>query len=308
MKRRWLAVGIILLFIGVAVAPSINISVVKASNDNDLVEVTSQACGIEGYGDTTVKITRQQYHDLGQYLVDFRARLNQTSTREEAVPIFKEAVVELDKYGLLPKGMNVKQAQNLVTIGTRKVSQLRPLEASILKQSNSLSNNNTVAFFCMIAGKSTNTYFQTLINTASMLLGGLFLLLPFSFILGLFIWTAIHGGGGILLEILASIAWALGLGLVYLVFPFLVTHSGISAAATIRYAASQGWIRITGPGGSNISVNGTFSGSFPIKQSGFFASMGPPGVIGFTGLHLRTNPTSHKSYYFGSALLIAVTS
>jgi len=44
--RKWLTVGIILLFIGVALAPSINNSIVKASNDNDLVEVTSQACGI----------------------------------------------------------------------------------------------------------------------------------------------------------------------------------------------------------------------------------------------------------------------
>jgi hypothetical protein len=50
---KCLAVGIILLFIGVAVAPSINTSVVKASNDNDLVEVTTQACGIQGYGNRT---------------------------------------------------------------------------------------------------------------------------------------------------------------------------------------------------------------------------------------------------------------
>ncbi|HVO72986.1 MAG TPA: hypothetical protein VMT35_03120 [Ignavibacteriaceae bacterium] len=105
--RKGLAVGIILLFIGVAVAPSINSTVVKASDDNDLIEVTSQACGIQGFGNTTVKLTKQQYKDLEQYLVDFRARLNQTTTREETVPIFKDAVVELNKYGLLLKGLSV---------------------------------------------------------------------------------------------------------------------------------------------------------------------------------------------------------
>ena len=115
MKRKWLVVGIILLFVGVSIAPTINFNVVKASQDDDLVEVTTQACGIKGYGDTTVKLTRQQYQNLEQYLVDFRARLNQTSTREEAVPIFKEAVVELDRYGLLPNGMSVERAQKLVT-------------------------------------------------------------------------------------------------------------------------------------------------------------------------------------------------
>ena len=104
MKRKWLAIGIILLFVGVTIAPTINFNIVKASTDDDLVEVTTQACGIQGYGNTTVKLTREQYQDLEQYLVEFRARLNQTSTREEAVPIFKDAVVELDKYGLLPKG------------------------------------------------------------------------------------------------------------------------------------------------------------------------------------------------------------
>jgi len=114
MKKQIIATTIILLFIGVAVAPSINFNVVKASNDNDLVEVTTQACGINGFGNTTMKLTREQYQNLEQYLVDFRARLNQTSTRDEAVPIFKEAVVELDKYGLLPKWMSVERAQRLV--------------------------------------------------------------------------------------------------------------------------------------------------------------------------------------------------
>jgi hypothetical protein len=112
--KKILSVGIILLLMGVAVTPSINTSVVKASQDNDLVEVTTQACGIQGYGNTTVKLTREQYNDLEQYLVEFRARLNQTTTREEAIPIFKEAVMELDKYGLLPKGMSVERAQRLV--------------------------------------------------------------------------------------------------------------------------------------------------------------------------------------------------
>ena len=117
--KKILVAGVILLFIGVAVAPSINLNVVKASNDNDLVEVTTQANGIQGYGNTTVKLTREQYQNLEQYLVEFRARLNQTTTREEAVPIFKDAVVELDKYGLLPKGMSIERAQHLVTFGSR---------------------------------------------------------------------------------------------------------------------------------------------------------------------------------------------
>ena len=41
MKRKCLAVGIILLFVGVTIAPTINFSTVKASQEDDLVEITT---------------------------------------------------------------------------------------------------------------------------------------------------------------------------------------------------------------------------------------------------------------------------
>jgi uncharacterized membrane protein YukC len=55
-NRKWLAIGIILLFVGVIIAPTINFNIVKASQKEDLVEVTTQAYGIQGYKDTTVKL------------------------------------------------------------------------------------------------------------------------------------------------------------------------------------------------------------------------------------------------------------
>ncbi len=39
MIKKWLVIGIILLFVGVTMAPTINFNTVKASQDNDLVEV-----------------------------------------------------------------------------------------------------------------------------------------------------------------------------------------------------------------------------------------------------------------------------
>jgi hypothetical protein len=117
MTKKYSAAAIILLFIGIAFVPSINFNIVKAASDDVFIEVTSEACGIKGYGNQTVKLTKEHYQNLEQYLVEFRARLNHTSTREEAVPIFKEAVVELNKYGLLPRGTSVERAQRLVTTG-----------------------------------------------------------------------------------------------------------------------------------------------------------------------------------------------
>ncbi len=138
--KKILAIGVILLFIGIAVAPSINQSFVTASQDDDLVEVTTQSCGIQGYGNTTVKLTREQYQELEEYLVEFRARLNQTSTREEVIPVFKEAVVELDKYGLLPRGLSEKQIIKLIL--RLNEQRLPVLDAN---------------YFCLVSGKTTNT-------------------------------------------------------------------------------------------------------------------------------------------------------
>ena len=154
MKRKCLAIGIILLFVGVTIAPTINFNTVKASTDDDLVEVTTQACGIQGYGNTTVKLTKEQYQNLELYLVEFRARLNQTSTREEAIPIFKEAVVELDKYGLLPKGMSVERAQLLVTGPHQNLNRIK-LQEKLLSSSLLVQDNNS-NYFCLIAGKSND--------------------------------------------------------------------------------------------------------------------------------------------------------
>jgi hypothetical protein len=116
-KKKIVAIGIIILFIGVAVAPSITQSIAKADYDDDHVVITTQACGIRGYEDATITISKEQYQDLEQYLTTFREQLNQTSTRQEIIILSMEAVVELERYGLLPKGMGVEQAQRLVTAG-----------------------------------------------------------------------------------------------------------------------------------------------------------------------------------------------
>jgi hypothetical protein len=163
--KQLLAIGIIFLFIGVAVVPSINSTVVKTSNDNDLIQVTSQACGIQGFGNTTVKLTKQQYQNLEQYLVDFKARLNQTTTREEAVPLFKDAVVELNKFGLLPKGMSVQKAVDLTT-GNHIVNNNLRIPRSLMA-----ANEN---FFCLIAGRGSPSYDFLFLDLMSSVIQNLF--------------------------------------------------------------------------------------------------------------------------------------
>jgi hypothetical protein len=282
MKDTWitrgLVVSVILLFIGVAVAPTINFNVVKASDDNDLVEVTTQACGIKGYGNTTVKLTRQQYQNLEQYLIDFRARLNHTSTRAEAVPIFKEAVVELDTYGLLPKGMSVEQAQKLVTGRTQSTGFEHLMKKPFLRNQFNLSDNEN--FLCLVYGIITSCTYSF----------GLILLL-----LSLF-----HPGITALVRMYLLI-----------LIPIDILHTITFGERQDSYSYSaDGWLGTFGLSGRRVSQDQPLYGALPLKAIGINYPWGTnyyyPGVIGFTGLHINIFEMVH--FYLGSALWVKIDS
>jgi hypothetical protein len=287
--KKSLSIGIILLFIGVAVIPSINSTVVKASSDNDLVKVTSQACGIQGFGNTTVKLTKEQYQNLERYLVDFRARLNQTSTRGEGVPIFKDAVVELNKYGLLPKGMSVNEAQKLVT-GQYEKFQSSTLLDSISKK-NPLFFNGTWNLMCLVAGvtsarspaASPSTLFLSLI-------GALFSPFPVLWMMELIIGSYYQIPPKLLplckiIFVITTVLSLIGLSLmVFSQFSPLAILNIIIFGAMYR---STGWIKTAGLEGTQQR-----SGEIPWHSS----------IIGFTGIKIRNDNTDTYSF-LGFALI-----
>jgi hypothetical protein len=292
MRRKWLAVGIILLFVGVSIAPTINYSIVKASTDNDLIEVTSQACGIQGYGNTTVRLTKQQYQDLEQYLAEFRARLNQTTTREEAVPLFKEAVMELNKYGLLPKGMSVERAQKLVTLQNQNKNIGRMQTIYLNNHLRSLNNSN---FFCLTTGETNRTAVVGIIPTLLMSIGVVgmgfgailsdHLYIPGIIIYYLFGYLAAFG-------ILGYFFPATILSLITLGAEFLDYING-----RIVYYPAYGWIKTFGV---NLvkSWNGSFFGQFILP----FVFL-DTGIIGFTGIKIVH---IDSCFYLGSALWVNI--
>ena len=57
--KKLLVVGVIVLFLGLAIAPSINANVSKISIDNELVEFTTEVCGLNG-GKHTVQLTKAE--------------------------------------------------------------------------------------------------------------------------------------------------------------------------------------------------------------------------------------------------------
>jgi len=283
--KELLVVGIILLFVGMTMAPTINYSVVKASTDNDLVEVTSQACGIQGFGNTTVKLTKEQYLNLEQYLVDFRARLNQTTTKEEAIPIFKDAVVELNKYGLLPKGMNVEKAQRLV-IGFFQNTRLVNYIEKLLDKSSSQDENR----LCTIYGKTqSNTVFQGPVSRAiAKFLWKILYNIPSIGFIGIFVYLASVG--------INTISFVSSLFLrdrPYLGATIFYGSEWWVPGFEPNYYPAQGYIWTNGENGIK-NWSGSFYGTLPAYGLSCFL-FGPtfsfPGVNGFTGLRLYINQT-----------------
>lgn len=85
--------------------------------EDSSVVVTTEFSGANGYSPHSVSLSKEQCEQLEQYLMNLQSWLHGIKTKEEAVLLFKEAVVEIDTYGLLPEGMNVEQAQYLVSGG-----------------------------------------------------------------------------------------------------------------------------------------------------------------------------------------------
>jgi len=301
VNRKCLAIGVILLFIGVAVAPSINLNVVKASQDNDLVEVTTQACGIQGFGNTTVKLTKQQYQNLEQYLIEFRARLNQTTTREEAVPIFKEAVMELNKYGLLPKGMSVEEAQRLVN-GNYQKSQAIDIYKTIYRKSQILNDSN---FFCLITGEtSMNTRLFSLIEM------GCSVLCWFLFVLSFFAHYIFDDP--VIINNTISLLKSIRI-FYYKINSARITGTGIitfghshpsSIPPPYRYDPAMGWITTQGLLGKK-SWNGSFFGHilpiFPFDSDSYTYYIGATGFLG-----IKLNKGDGKLFFLGSAFHVKI--
>jgi len=282
--KKLISVAVILLFIGLAFAPSINANISK----EDLVEFTTEVCGLNG-GKQTIKLTQQQADEVESLFDSIREQLNTSESREQAEKIFKDAVVELDKYGLLG-GLSVKQAQRLVLGRIHKPISGKIVVGTIPKVSVTFDDNENL--FCLLIGKTSyTTCFQKPIQTFFLHLGMisyffnlqkmgswflLFWILPFI----------------ILYDIPLGISLKIGLG----ICDFEDYHS----------IPARGWIITFGLNGKR-NWNNTFYGHLPqflgipiigIPNGG----LSYPAVIGYTGLKILTNDKIMTFSYLGSAL------
>ena len=159
MIQKGITVAVIFLFIGLAVAPSINANAV----DSEMVVIDVEFYGLGNKH--TVKLTQQEFEEFEKIYDEIDKRLLEVESRDEAKKIFKEAIIEFDKFNLLG-GLSVDQAQNLI-IGNY-------FRDNIFNRLDSFNNDNTDEltsnYLCFIAGHLFNINSQSPITRSCSIL------------------------------------------------------------------------------------------------------------------------------------------
>jgi len=279
--KKLLVVGVIVLFLGLACAPSINANV---SRDNELVEITTEICGLGG-GKHTVQLSKEEAEEVEQLIDDIERRLDEVETREETVEIFNEAVVELEKYGLLG-GLSVKQAQRLVT-GVHQDSRFMKHIERLYDRNQADTDSN---FLCLIVGQTSETYISSLLLNIIALGPIIVELLP-----GVF-FEAVEG-----LELLLIFLWFIS----YLLVSVFDGIRPVYIGGQICFGwmdNTEGWVYTNGLKGI---IN--WSGKL-IGKINTLSTVGTA-VVGFTGIRqLMYSENGRESFYLGFALRVKIKS
>lgn len=167
--RKFLAAGIVILFISIAFAPTVAARSSGTTNSSDeLVELTVQICEVDEVRNHSILVSKRDIVELEKVFNNLKSALKDVETREEAAAVFNETVIELDKLGLLPDDVSVKEAQRLVTGGYQNLAVMDFFKKMYTKNGELLNNNTNV--LCLIAGKTTNTFVWKLYARVTMMM------------------------------------------------------------------------------------------------------------------------------------------
>jgi len=280
--RKGLVIGIILFLIGVSLAPSINAYISKISLDDEIIEYTIEICGMNG-GKQKVTLTQRETKEVESLFDSVTERLNKTETREEAEDIFEDAVLELDKYGLLG-GLTVKQAQNLVTKGYQIIKNIDFLYKLLDINNNGLNWDGNR--YCLIYGEVNEgcQFYSPFIKYGKFV----------DFFLAI--------------SLIRAIPWDLarnGISTVTPTFADIVFGLKIPRPDEDLLFPAQGFIWTIGTKGIR-EWNGSFFGQiadFSVKIGPVMSKVSYIGATWFLGIKILipSNEDSHKTWLIGSA-------
>ena len=302
--KKALVIGVIFLFISIAIQPVIIADVSIESDKSELVEITVEIYEVNRVQIYTVILTQEQAEDLDLLINNTKTVLDAADNSDEAKNIFMNTVLSFNELGLLPNSINVEKVQKLVTGEERNPRVERLFERYYNNNQKGLFDNDNI--LCLIAGKTINTVF---IGPLALLFGLLFGIHGVSsFVRHINIlecfnninpnllswWLENFGEFHYRLLFLRMSLWiALGVGLNFL---------PLKTGAYIHYGwikflyypwdysediPAEGWVNTFGLFGKK-ELSGDFYGD----------------VLGFTGIKITNELLDH--YYLGAALRVKI--
>jgi xanthosine utilization system XapX-like protein len=292
--KKGLIIGIIQLFVGISIIPTItatasethssmNLSnlqreilrseqtaspnIIDDFQKNDLVEITVKIYGIPGAKPITRQITQQQYLELISIFNDLKKRLDNMEKKENAAITINKAIVDLRAEDLLPPDVSIKQIQELFSQTLNGFSLINE-KTRILRN---LPSGIQWNIACVTIGRSVVTSFS----------GG-------PILLTLIFLRSLMRSSGFLLRLIADSNPISFCNLV-----FLGDHSGRPIIP------ATGWITTIGLHGKQ-TLNGSFYGKL--------TSIGPLlGIVGFVGIQIGTPIINDEHFYLGISLFTSIS-
>jgi hypothetical protein len=100
MKKKGIAVGVILLFIGIAVSPSVNVAAEKNPDDTT---ITVEFVGLNDKKSYSSEVSSAQVLEIKSMLETQTTLIENAATSQESFDIITETCVKLESYGLIEK-------------------------------------------------------------------------------------------------------------------------------------------------------------------------------------------------------------
>jgi hypothetical protein len=269
--KKLLVVGIIILFISVSCAPSINANIDRTTVKSKLVETAIRIHRANGISLSTVKLTEKGSDEVDRIFDNLKASLDSAETGEEIDAIYDGAVESLYELGLFPR-MTIKEAKQLVKGDSKKT------------QSGSLGAGDE-NFNCQISGNVTSEC--TIFDVGELFMGGILFNLFLFF--KRYLPSPPSSGDNL---------------------PFFVGRIGkISFGCLDRYNymyfPSIGWVHTNGTNGV-IKWEGEFFGNIGYINWGLYNTKAYVGVNEFNGLWTQKG-RPYPCYFLGNAEHVSIT-
>ena len=295
--RNIMVIGFLFLFLSLTVLSNVNAK--SFTNDADLVSMKTQASYLRKDSTYTIQVPPQHIQTIQIIFDDLKNRLSTAESSQQTQSIFNDALIELNKYHLLPAGMNVQQAQRLVTTHQRTVPKFHRSPLNIHPQNIEGTIQNT---FCSLAGNTSNTHFAKLAKRTAL---RLYYIIDFN-------------TGNVLLN-KAALALFVVFNEIAKINQKILRQNGSHLGVCIYFgnyhyvpypdwlSPAQGWISTSGVNGQQ-NITGSFWGQTMTggwqPQVDWYMNYTWRGCLGFTGLIYYTG--TGNAYFLGSALSVNV--